>query len=141
MRARIALFSGLILIVIVSGIAVGAHHSWNTVFSEDKPLILRGTLAKVELVNPHGWIWIDVKAADGTVTKWGIEGGPPNGLIRNGITKDTLKIGEELVVRGYGSRDGSNLLAGVKYERADGKEFFLANDGAEAVAAARGNLK
>ena len=139
MRTRSAFLSGLI--VIVSGIAVGAHHSWNTVFSEDKPLILRGTLAKVELVNPHGWIWIDVKAADGTVTKWGIEGGPPNGLIRNGITKDTLKIGEELVVRGYGSRDGSNLLAGVKYERADGKEFFLANDGAEAIAAARGNLK
>src|SRR5206468_3659749 len=75
-----------------------AHHSWNTVFSEDKPLVLRGTISKVELVNPHAWIWIDVKAADGTVQKWGIEGGPPNGLIRNGITKDSLKIGEELIV-------------------------------------------
>ena len=125
----------------LSGLPVGAHHSWNTVFSEDKPLVLRGTLTKVELVNPHGWIWLDVKGPDGTVTKWGIEGGPPNGLIRNGITKDTLKVGEELVVRGYGSRDGSNLVAGVKYERADGKEFFLANDGAEATARARGNLK
>ena len=118
-----------------------AHHSWNTVFSEDKPLVLKGTVAKVELVNPHGWIWIDVKNADGTSTKWGIEGGPPNGLIRNGITKDSLKIGEELTVRGYGSRDGSNLLAGVQYERADGKAFFLANEGAEATAKARGNLK
>lgn len=125
----------------LSGLPVGAHHSWNTVFSEDKPLVLRGTLAKVELVNPHSWIWLDVKGPDGTSTKWGIEGGPPNGLIRNGITKDTLKVGEELVVRGYGSRDGSNLVAGVKYERADGKEFFLANDGAEATAKARGNLK
>jgi hypothetical protein len=125
----------------LSGPPVVAHHSWNTVFSEDKPLVLRGTLTKVELVNPHGWIWLDVKGPDGTVTKWGIEGGPPNGLIRNGITKDTLKVGEELVVRGYGSRDGSNLVAGVKYERADGKEFFLANDGAEATARARGNLK
>jgi hypothetical protein len=128
-------------IVALSGVAPSAHHSWNTVFSEDKPLVLRGTLAKVELVNPHGWIWIDVKGADGTVTKWGIEGGPPNGLIRNGITKDTLKVGEELVVHGYGSRDGSNLVAGVKYERADGKEFFLANDGAQATAKALGNLK
>jgi hypothetical protein len=134
--------SGWILgLIVVSASTVAAHHSWNTVFSEDKPLVLRGTLAKVELVNPHGWLWIDVKGADGTVTKWGIEGGPPNGLIRNGITKDTLKIGEELVVRGYGARDGSNTLAGVKYERADGKEFFLGNDGAEAAAAARGNLK
>ena len=127
---------------IMAGTAtLGAHHSWNTVFSEDKPLILKGTVAKVELVNPHGWIWIEVKNPDGTSTKWGIEGGPPNGLIRNGITKDSLKVGEELTVRGYGSRDGSNLLAGVQYERADGKAFFLANEGAEATARARGNLK
>jgi Family of unknown function (DUF6152) len=137
-RVRVAVVGAVIAL---TGVAIGAHHSWNTVFSEDKPLILRGTLAKVELVNPHGWIWIDVKGADGTVTKWGIEGGPPNGLIRNGITKDTLKVGEPLIVHGYGSRDGSNLVAGVKYERADGKEFFLANDGAEATAKALGNLK
>jgi len=135
----VAVFIGAIMIL--SGISARAHHSWNTVFSEDKPLVLRGTLSKVELVNPHGWIWIDVKAPDGTVTKWGIEGGPPNGLIRNGITKDTLKLGEELVVRGYGARDGSNLLAGVKYERADGKEFWLGNEGAEATAKARGDVK
>jgi hypothetical protein len=135
----IGVFFGVIMIL--GGVRAGAHHSWNTVFSEDKPLVLRGTLAKVELVNPHGWIWIEVKGADGMVTRWGIEGGPPNNLIRNGITKDTLKLGEELVVRGYGARDGSNLLAGVKYERADGKEFWLGNDGAEALAKARGDLK
>ena len=129
------------LALILSAASIHAHHSWNTVFSEDKPVILHGTLSKVELVNPHGWIWIDVKNPDGTVAKWGIEGGPPNGLIRNGITKDTLKVGEELTVRGYGARDGSNLLAGVKYERADGKEFFLANEGAENTAKALGNLK
>ena len=140
MQARAILVMTGVLAAL-SGASLAAHHSWNTVFSEDKPLVLKGTVAKVELVNPHGWIWIDVKNADGTVTKWGIEGGPPNGLIRNGITKDSLKIGEELTVRGYGSRDGSNLLAGVQYERADGKAFFLANEGAEATAKARGNLK
>jgi hypothetical protein len=137
-RARVVIAG---LIAALDGAVVSAHHSWNTVFSEDKPLILKGTVAKVELVNPHGWIWIEVKNADGTVTKWGIEGGPPNGLIRNGITKDSLQVGEELTVRGYGSRDGSNLIAGVQYERADGKAFFLANEGAEATAKARGNLK
>ena len=79
------------------------------------------------------------RARTASITKWGIEGGPPNGLIRNGITKDSLKIGEELIVRGYGTRDGSNLVAGVSYQRADGKEFWLANDGAEATAKARGN--
>ena len=133
-----ALLAGVL--VALAGASVGAHHSWNQVFSEDKPLVLRGTISKVELVNPHGWIWIDVKGEDGTVTKWGIEGGSPNGLIRNGITKDSLKLGEELVVRGYGTRDGSNLVAGVSYQRADGKELWLANDGAEAAAKAKGNL-
>ena len=140
MRARtVVVIVGVVAILGQAGAV--AHHSWNTVFSEDKPLVLRGTLSKVELVNPHGWIWIDVKGADGTVTKWGVEGGPPNGLIRNGITKDSLKLGEEIVVRGYGARDGSNLVAGVRYERADGKEFWLGNEGAEATARALGNLK
>ena len=134
MQSRIAAVLVGVLVGL-TGASVGAHHSWNQVFSEDKPLVLRGTISKVELVNPHGWIWIDVKAADGAVTKWGIEGGSPNGLIRNGITKDSLTIGEELVVRGYGSRDGSNLVAGVSYQRADGRELWLANDGAEAITA------
>jgi hypothetical protein len=121
---------------------MGAHHSWNTVFSEDKPLVLRGAISKVELVNPHAWIWIDVKGSDGAIQKWGVEGGPPNGLIRNGITKDSLKIGEELIVHGYGARDETTFqVAGVKYEKADGQEFWLANEGAEATAKARGNLK
>src|SRR5258706_7500585 len=132
-----------VLIGVMASVAVatvGAHHSWNTVFSEDKPLVLRGTISKVELVNPHAWIWIDVKGEDGTIAKWGIEGGPPNGLIRNGITKDSLKIGEELIVHGYGPPDeSSDQVAGVEYEKADGKGFLLANEGAEATAKARGN--
>src|SRR5688572_33345628 len=79
MHARaVALLTGVVMTL--SAMPLVAHHSWNTVFSEDKPLVLRGTLIKVELVNPHGWIWIEVKAPDGTITKWGIEGGPPNGL-------------------------------------------------------------
>ena len=57
------------ILVSVSAVPLSAHHSWNTVFSEDKPLVLKGAVAKVELVNPHGWIWIDVKNPDGTVTK------------------------------------------------------------------------
>src|SRR6185436_11260926 len=110
------------VILALAATTARAHHSWNTVFSEDKPLVLRGTISKVELVNPHAWIWIDVTAADGT--------------------KDSLKIGEELVVHGYGARDETTFqVAGVKYEKADGQEFWLANEGAEATAKARGNLK
>jgi hypothetical protein len=127
--------------VTLAGISVNAHHGWNAQFNENRPLVLRGTLSKIEMVNPHSWLWIDVKTPDGKVTTWGIEGGPPSGLVRNGVTKDSLKLGEDLVVHGYGARDGSNVLAGVKYERTDGKEFFMANNGPEAVAQARGNLK
>jgi hypothetical protein len=134
--------SVICLMVTLGVVTMRAHHSWNTVFSEEKPLVLRGTISKVELVNPHAWIWLDVKGDDGMITKWGIEGGPPNGLIRNGITKDSLKIGEELIVHGYGARDETTFqVAGVKYEKSDGQEFWLANEGAEATAKARGNLK
>ena len=141
MRARYT--AVLISVLVVLGAAPArAHHSWNTVFSEDRPLVLRGTISKVELVNPHAWIWLDVKGDDGAVQKWGIEGGPQNGLIRNGVTKDSLKIGEELIVHGYGARDVATFqVAGVKYEKADGQEFWLANEGAEATAKAKGNLK
>jgi hypothetical protein len=125
----------------LASVPVKAHHSWTQVFSEDKPVILHGKLAKVELLNPHSWIWIDVKNPDGTVTKYGVEGGAPNGLVRNGITKASFTIGEELIVRGYGARDGSQLVAGVSFTRADGKEFFLANEGAEKTAKEKGNLK
>ena len=119
-----------------------AHHAFGGEFDANRPILLKGTVGKVELVNPHAWIWIDVKGDDGTIQKWGIEGGPPNGLIRNGVTKDSLKIGEELIVHGYGARDAATFqVAGVKYERADGQEFWLANEGAEATAKARGNLK
>jgi len=136
----IPFFLGAILLV--SAATVSAHHSWNTVFSEDKPLVLRGTISKVELVNPHAWIWLDVKGDDGNIQKWAVEGGPPNGLIRNGITKESLKAGQELIVHGYGARDETMLqVAGVKYETADGQEFWLANEGAEATAKAKGNLK
>jgi hypothetical protein len=129
------------VITALAGISVQAHHSWTAVFDEDKPIIVTGTLTKVEFVNPHGWIWIDVKNADGSISSYGVEGGAPNGLIRNGVTKNSMKLGETLTVRGYGSRDGSNLIAGVSYTKADGSQFFLGNEGAENAAKAKGNLK
>jgi hypothetical protein len=143
MRTRSAVVAAHVgIIAALTGVAAGAHHSWTSEFSEDKPIVLRGTLTKVELVNPHGWLWLDVKNPDGTVTTWGIEGGAPNGLIRNGITKNTLKVGEELIVHGYRARDDANLAAGVSYTRAaDGKEFFLAYEGPEAAAKAHGEFK
>ena len=106
MRARLAVVVAHVGVIVgLTSVTMGAHHAWTSEFSEDKPVVLRGTLTKVELVNPHGWLWLDVKNPDGTVTNWGVEGGAPNGLIRNGITKNSLKIGEEIIVHGY-SRQG-----------------------------------
>jgi hypothetical protein len=131
----------LTVVLVLRIVPLEAHHTWVSVFSEEKPVVLRGTLAKVELVNPHSWIYVDVKNPDGTVSRWAVEGGPPNGLVRNGVTKASFTVGEPIVVYGYGARDNSNQVAGVKFERTDGKQFFLANDGVQAVAESRGNLK
>jgi hypothetical protein len=70
-----------------------AHHAFTSEFDASKPVKLRGTVTKVELINPHSWIHIDVKGPDGTVTNWAIEGGTPNTLFRLGVTKDSLAIG------------------------------------------------
>src|ERR1700686_4017641 len=110
MRTPFAIAAYIGITIGMTPVPLSAHHSWTGVFTEDKPITLIGTLTKVELVNPHGWIWIDVKSTDGTVTNWGIEGGAPNSLIRHGVTKNTLKIGEKLTVNGYQARDGSNLV-------------------------------
>ena len=120
------------LMVTLGVVTMRAHHSWNTVFSEDKPLVLRGTISKVELVNPHAWIWLDVKGDDGMITKWGIEGGPPNGLIRNGITKDSLKIGTEILVDGYQSKDGSLRANGRDLTLPNGQTLFLGSNAPDA---------
>lgn len=143
MRARLAVVVAYVGVIVgLTSVTLGAHHSWTTVFTEEKPVVLRGTLTKVELVNPHGWLWLDVKNPDGTVTNWGVESGAPNGLIRNGITKNSLTIGEEIIIHGYSARDGSNLAAGVSITRAaGGKEFFLAYEGPEVAAKAHGNFK
>jgi len=83
-------FAGAVLLV---SVPVEGHHSFAAAFDEDKPINLEGVVTNVELVNPHSWIWIDVTNEDGTVTNWGLEGGPPLNLFRNGVTKDTLPVG------------------------------------------------
>src|SRR5688572_1843220 len=89
-----------------------SHHAFTAEFDAKKPVKLRGTVQKVELINPHSWIHIEVQNTDGTTTRWAIEGGTPNTLLRRGFTKNSLPKGTEILVDGYQAKDGSNRANG-----------------------------
>src|SRR5436190_20823848 len=111
MRKTIALvFAGVGMML--GTLPVGAHHAFAAEFDATKPLLLKGTVEKWELVNPHSWIHLNVKNADGSVTKWMVEGGSPNSLFRLGFSKDSLPKGTEIVVDGYQAKDGANRAVG-----------------------------
>ena len=113
------------LALIVSAAPARAHHAFATEFDASRPVVFTGRVTKVELINPHSWIHVDVENEDGTVTSWMIEGGSPNALLRRGIDRKSIPIGSELYVDGYGSRDGGNRAVGVEVKFADGRPLFL----------------
>lgn len=102
-----------------------AHHAFATEFDVESPVALEGTVTRVELINPHSWIHIEVVDDSGEAITWMIEGGSPNALVRRGITKASIPIGSELVVRGYQARDGSYRAVGRDMRFADGRELFF----------------
>ena len=106
-----------------------AHHAFAAEFDGNKPVNLRGTVTKMEWINPHAWIHVDVKDADGKVTTWMVECGSPNTLLRRGVTKASVTAGMEIVVDGYQSKDGSNRANGRDVTFADGRKVFLGNTG------------
>ena len=111
--------------LILAAPPVWAHHAFVAEFDAKKPVKLRGTVTKVEWINPHSWIHIDVKGADGKVVTWMIEGGSPNVLLRLGFTKDALPAGSEIVMDGFQAKDGSNRGVGKVLTFADGRKLFL----------------
>ena len=109
--------------------SVRGHHSFSAEFDAEKPIKLDGTVTKMEWVNPHAWIHIDVKKANGTTEQWMIEGGTPNALFRRGFTKDSLKAGTVIVVTGYQAKDGSLRGNGRDITLPDGRKLFLGSSG------------
>ena len=131
---RIKLTVGALIVASIALLSfratLSAHHSFAAEFDEKKPVkFTDAVVTRVQLINPHTWIHVDVKMPDGRVENWAIEAGSPNILLRRGITKDTLKVGQKLVVDGYQSKDGSKRANGRDLTLPDGTKLFLGSSG------------
>jgi hypothetical protein len=123
MRARYLFLVGAILLGAAA--AARAHHAFAAEFDATKPVKFKGTVTKMLWVNPHAWIYVDVKKDDGTVEEWMIEAGTPNTLLRRGFTKESLQPGTEILIDGYQAKDGARRANGRDVTLPDGKTLFL----------------
>ena len=112
-------------IAVLWAVPIAAHHSFAAEFDEHQPVTLKGKLTKMEWLNPHGWLHIDVTDPDGKVVNWAIEAGAPNALLRRGLRKTDFPIGSEVIVEGYRAKNGSPTANGQNVKFADGRNFFL----------------
>ena len=134
MRTKLlALITGLGLWL--AALPVSAHHAFAAEFDANRPVKFRGTVTKVEWVNPHAWVHIDVKGDDGKVTSWMIEAAAPNALLRRGWTKNSLPIGIEILVEGFQAKDGANRANGSIITFTDGKKLFVGSSAGDPGAA------
>jgi hypothetical protein len=117
--------------ILISSLQLPAHHAFTAEFDTKKPVKLRGTIAKIEMVNPHSWIYIDVKNDDGTTSQWMLEAGSPNVLVRRGFSKAAIPKGTEVIFEGFQAKDGSNRANGRDITFPDGKKLFIGSTGAE----------
>ena len=128
MRTKIAVAAAAIGFLCAS-VPAWAHHAFAAEFDAKKPVHLEGTLTKVELINPHSWIHVDVTDKDGKTESWMCEAGSPNVLLRRGFNKNTIAVGTKVVVDGYQSKDGSMRMNGRDITLPNGQKLFLGSTG------------
>ncbi len=133
-RTRVILKFGVAMIalaglVVAVGVPVGAHHAFGAEFDPNRPVVLRGPVVKVEWVNPHTWIHVEITTDDGSKQVWMVEGGTPNTLLRRGLTRDSIPVGAMIVVDGYQSKDRTARANGRDVTFEDGRKFFMGSSG------------
>ncbi len=129
-RFQIAMIAlGAVALVVASTVPIYAHHAFGAEFDPNRPLVLKGPVVRVEWVNPHTWIHLEVTTDSGDKEVWMVEGGTPNSLLRRGLKRDTIKIGQIIVVDGYQAKDRSNRANGRDVTFEDGEKFFLGSSG------------
>ena len=127
MRSTILGAALVTLGLVVGGTMLSAHHAFSSEFDANRHVVFTGTVTKMMWVNPHAWIVVDVKKADGTTEEWMVEAGTPNTLLRRGFTKASLQAGTVIKVDGYQSKDGSLRANGRDLTLPDGRTLFLGN--------------
>src|SRR2546421_9476027 len=118
---------GLLINVLLANVL--AHHAFNSEFDAAKPVKLTGVVKRMEWINPHSWLTIDVKRPDGTIETWEIEAGAPNAMFRRGFNRNSLPIGTEVVVNGFQAKDGRRRANGRDISFPDGRKLFMGSSG------------
>ena len=135
MPARLLTVALGVAALFTAALPASAHHAFGAEFDADRPILLKGKIVKVEWVNPHTWIHVEITKDDGSKEVWMIEGGSPNSLIRRGATKNSFPVGTDIVVDGYQARDHTELRANARNVTfPDGRKLFLGSTGTGAPA-------
>ena len=126
---RSVLLAAVVSAGLITGSTTSAHHSFAAEYDAKKPISLSGSIALVDFVNPHAWIYVDVKEPDGKVVRWNVEMGSPNSLIRRGFTKNSVPAGTQVVIDGYRAKDGSRTVNSTTVKLPDGRRLFTGSSG------------